>query len=344
MRSFKIRKHILNFKTPGGTSRGVLKTKPSWIIEFSENDKTGYGEVSLLPGLSFDDHPDFEMILLEKLKNWKNGRDENLSALPSIQFAFEMGRLSMESDDPFVLYPSDFTAGDAGVEINGLVWMGTKSEMQKRIREKLDDGFDCIKLKIGAINFEDELELIKSIRREFGPKDIELRVDANGAFTASEAMEKLKRLAEQNLHSIEQPIKPKQWQEMAQLCENTPLDIALDEELIGVSNPTEMLALVETIKPQALVLKPGLLGGFDISKQWIGLAEKNGAYWWVTSALESNIGLNAIAQFTATFDNPLPQGLGTGQLYTNNIDSPLEIRSKKLYYRTERAWKLPQID
>jgi len=342
MRDFKLKKHTLIFKSPGGTSRGVLKKKPSWLIEFTEGNKSGYGEVSLLPKLSIDDHLHFEDQLSLALAAWKRNDPIDLTHWPSINFAFELGAISLKGEDPFILFNTPFSRKGEGIEINGLVWMGSKSEMKIRIREKLDQGFRCIKLKIGAINFEDELGLIEAIRKEYSASDIELRVDANGAFTPAEALTKLQQLAELDLHSIEQPIKQNQWEEMAQLCESSPIDIALDEELIGIHSEQQMEKMLSTIQPQAIVLKPGLIGGFAQTKKWIELTLSHGAYWWITSALESNIGLNAIAQFASSFSNSLPQGLGTGQLYTNNIPSPLEIKGEKLFYNSSSDWNLPQ--
>lgn len=341
MRKASFLKHTLIFKSPGGTSRGVLRTKPAWIVKLEEDGRAGFGEVSLLPKLSIDDRSDLEETLKNTLLNWEKGQINSLEEWPSIRFAMEVAELSLQSDDPFVLFPSDFTQKQKGIEINGLVWMGTKAEMKARIREKLDQGYHCIKLKIGAINFDEEIELLQSIREEYLAEEIELRVDANGAFTPEDALEKLKRLSEFDLHSIEQPIKQKQWEEMAALCDKTPLDIALDEELIGITSVAEMERMLEIIQPQAIVIKPGLVGGLQMTGQWIKTAEKNKAYWWITSALESNIGLNAIAQFTATFQSELPQGLGTGQLYTNNIQSPLCIQRQHLHYVNGLDWKLP---
>ncbi|MGB6037385.1 MAG: o-succinylbenzoate synthase [Cryomorphaceae bacterium] len=341
MRKASFLKHILRFKSPGGTSRGVLQTKPAWIVKLEEDRRVGFGEVSLLPKLSIDDRPDLEETLKNTLLNWEKGQVNSLEEWPSIRFAMEVAELSLKSSDPFVLFPSDFTQKKKGIEINGLVWMGTKAEMKARIREKLDQGFQCIKLKIGAINFDDEIELLQSIREEYSADEIELRVDANGAFSPEDALEKLKRLSEFDLHSIEQPIKQKQWVDMARLCEKSPLDIALDEELIGITSVAEMDRMLETIRPQAIVIKPGLVGGLKMTAEWIKAGEKAGAYWWVTSALESNIGLNAIAQFTATYQSKLPQGLGTGQLYTNNIPSPLAIQRQYLHYVNESDWELP---
>jgi L-alanine-DL-glutamate epimerase-like enolase superfamily enzyme len=240
----------------------------------------------------------------------------------------------------FELFPSDFTKGKDSIPINGLIWMGDPVFMKQQIKDKLASGFSCIKLKIGAIDFDNELELIKSIRNEFDAKTIEIRVDANGAFKPNEALEKLKRLSDYNLHSIEQPIRQGQVGDMAQLCSETPLPIALDEELIGVFSVTEKQFLLQTIKPQYIILKPTLVGGFKGSQEWIALAESNQIGWWVTSALESNIGLNAIAQWTYTLESQLPQGLGTGGLFTNNIQSPLVVDSGQLVYDLKTKWNL----
>ena len=247
---------------------------------------------------------------------------------------------SLSSKDLFEIYPSGFSNGNEHIPINGLVWMGSEAFMKQQISDKLNQGFRCIKMKIGAIDFNTELNLLKSIRKEYSPADIALRVDANGAFNSSEALEKLKRLSEFDLHSIEQPIKQGQWQEMARLCEDTPLPIALDEELIGVFSEKEKLDVLNTISPHYVILKPSLIGGFSASDQWISLAESKDIGWWITSALESNIGLNAIAQYTFAKNSKLPQGLGTGSLFTNNIPSPLKVCKGSLTYNTELRWDL----
>lgn len=341
-------KYTLKFKRPSGTSRGVLKTKDSWFIRLKDSDRPGkeyIGECGVLAGLSVDD-PDTYEAKLQEVCNRIDERSDRLRSLvdyPSIRFGLEMVLRAWEVDDPFVLYPSEFTEGRTPIPINGLIWMGEPNFMQEQIKTKLEQGFRCIKMKIGAIDFEQELELLKGIRKEFPADVIELRVDANGAFIPEDALEKLQRLSELDLHSIEQPIRQGQWEEMARLCESTPLPIALDEELIGVHDPMQQENLVQTIQPQYLILKPSLLGGWAASQRWIDLAEANGSGWWVTSALESNIGLNAIGQWTATLDNPLPQGLGTGQLYTNNIDSPLEVVGDQLHYRPNGNWDLATL-
>jgi len=339
--SFK--KHLLNFKLPSGTSRGVLKTKETYFIFIEGENQKGIGECGLFRGLSIDDRPDYEEKLQWVCDHINLGVQklyDGLMEFPSIQIGLETAFKSLSSKDLFEIYPSEFSNGNEHIPINGLVWMGSEAFMKQQISDKLNQGFRCIKLKIGAINFNTELKLLKSIRKEYAASDIELRVDANGAFNSSEALEKLKRLSEFNLHSIEQPIKQGQWQEMARLCEDTPLPIALDEELIGVFSEKEKLEVLNTINPQYIILKPTLIGGFSGSDQWISLAENKGIGWWITSALESNIGLNAIAQYTFTKNSKLPQGLGTGGLFINNIPSPLEVCNGSLYYNTNLKWNL----
>jgi o-succinylbenzoate synthase len=335
-------KYILDFKRPSGTSRGVMTTKETWFISLKSEGEKGIGECGILRGLSIDDRPDYEDKLNWTCENINLGLEELCSELeefPSIQFGLETAFKSLESSDQFHLFPSAFTKGFDSIPINGLVWMGREDFMRDQIKEKIEAGFDCIKLKIGAIDFQRELEILKSIRKEFSVSDIELRVDANGAFSSEDALEKLKRLSEYQLHSIEQPIKPKQFEAMARLCEMTPLPIALDEELIGVFAYEEKRKLLETTNPQYIILKPSLVGGFIGSQEWIDLVEDLNIKWWVTSALESNIGLNAIAQWTYTLKNTMPQGLGTGSLFTNNFRSPLIVKNGTLRYDLKQEWK-----
>lgn len=336
-------KHILDFKRPSGTSRGVLTQKETWYIILEKDNMQGIGECGILRGLSIDDVPQYEEILRWTCVNIHSGLDvllDELTAYPSIQFGLEMAFKSLNGATPFILFPSEFTSNNAPIPINGLVWMGDEAFMKSQIKEKIEAGFTCIKLKIGAIDFETEIGLLQSIRKEFSAQDIEIRVDANGAFAPNKALEKLNRLSEYNLHSIEQPIKQGQWQEMAKLCESSPLPIALDEELIGVFDVEKKGQLLKTIQPQYIILKPSLVGGYRGSEQWITLAEEQQTGWWVTSALESNIGLNAIAQWTYTLKSKMPQGLGTGTLFTNNISSPLEVAKGCLYYNTNNKWNL----
>ncbi len=335
----------LNFKRPSGTSRGILTEKDSWFIRIWDDrnlEIRGVGECSIIKGLSPDDREGY----LDKLKEVCDQIDdfwyyleEGLREWPSIYFGLETAFLDFKVKGSKILFPSKFTTGEKSIPINGLIWMGDSVFMKEQIQQKLEAGFDCIKMKIGAIHFKEELLLLESIRKEFGSDKIELRVDANGAFGVDSALDKLKDLSQFQLHSIEQPIKAGQWRDMAQLCESTPLPIALDEELIGVYNLQAKLDLLDTIKPQYIILKPSLLGGIKGSKEWIDIAEERNIPWWITSALESNIGLNAIVQWTYTLNNSLPQGLGTGQLYTNNISSPLVISRGNLKYDTNLNWE-----
>jgi len=336
-------KYILDFKRPSGTSRGVMTTKETWFIILEENGRKGIGECGILRGLSIDDTPDYEDKLQWACANIHLGEAtlwEELKSYPSIQFGLETAFRSLAADNLFEIFPSNFTAGNANININGLVWMGEEAFMKEQIEEKLATGFNCIKLKIGAIDFEKELSLLQFIRSNFTAEQIEIRVDANGAFAPHEAMQKLQQLSQYQLHSIEQPIRQHQQDEMAQLCANTPLPIALDEELIGVFEYKDKKALLEKIKPQYIILKPSLVGGMRGCDEWIHLAEQLNIGWWITSALESNIGLNAIAQYTFTKNNPMPQGLGTGALYTNNFGSPLLVSNGQLSYDTSMAWSV----
>lgn len=336
-------KLILNFKQPSGTSRGILKTKETWYLILNSETKKGIGECGLFRGLSVDDTPDYEDKLKWVCSHIDLGLSELLSELvefPSIQIGLEMAFKSLESQDMFELFPSAFTQSKDSININGLIWMGSESFMKQQIEDKISAGFACIKMKIGAIDFQTEINLLKSIRKEFTSKDIELRVDANGAFKPSEALEKLKILSDLDLHSIEQPIKQGQVDAMAQLCKETPLPIALDEELIGIFDVTKKQELLQTINPQYVILKPSLIGGFKGSDEWIEIAENQNIGWWITSALESNVGLSAIAQYTYSKKTSLPQGLGTGSLFTNNFDSPLKVISGGLHYDKAVPWKI----
>jgi o-succinylbenzoate synthase len=340
------KKYILDFKVPSGTSRGIMTQKETWYIILKNDDAFGIGECGILRGLSVDDIPDYEQRLAWACDNIHLGKDALLNDLreyPSIQFGLEQAFLSLQSKNPFELFPSDFTQNESPIPINGLIWMGDEAYMLKQLEQKLKDGFGCIKMKIGAIDFEKEIAILKSIRDNFSPEEIELRVDANGAFSPEEGMEKLERLSKFKLHSIEQPIKAGQWEEMAKLCEKTPLPIALDEELIGIFDVTEKEKLLQTIQPQYIILKPSLVGGIQGCKEWIALAEKQDIGWWITSALESNIGLNAIAQFTYALGTTMPQGLGTGSLFSNNIDSPLEVSKGQIFYRQGKVWNMDLI-
>lgn len=336
------KKYILDFKRASATSRGVLTIKETWFLILEENGKLGIGECGLLKGLSFDDVPEYEEKLQWTCDNIDLGKEAlwiKLIDFPSIQFGVEQAFLSIESENPFELFPSDFTRKESPIPINGLIWMGDEAFMHEQIQQKLQEGFRGIKMKIGAIDFDSEIAMLESIRRTYSKKQIELRVDANGAFPIDEALDKLKILSALDIHSIEQPIKQGNVLDMKGLCVQTPLDIALDEELIGISGLTKKEELLQTIQPQYIILKPSLIGGFKGSMEWIQLAKKHSIGWWITSALESNIGLNAIAQWTYMLKSAIPQGLGTGSLYTNNLESPLAVAEGNLYYKNNRNWK-----
>lgn len=341
MYNIQITPRLLHFKQPAGTSRGVYNTRKVWYIEISSMENPsikGIGECAPLPNLSCDDVPQYEEVLQQacsRVAREGNIPTESLRDYPSILFGLETALRHYETGS-LALWDTPFSRGEAGIPINGLIWMGNFEEMYRQIEAKMEAGYRCIKLKIGAIDFDAELTLLKHIRSRFSVKDIELRVDANGAFSPAEAMHKLDALSKLDLHSIEQPIRAGQWEEMARLTARTPLPIALDEELIGHNIPEIKQELLSAIRPQYIILKPSLHGGICGSNEWIAEAEKQNIGWWVTSALESNIGLNAIAQWCATLHNALPQGLGTGQLFTDNIDLPLEIRKDCLWFCAEK--------
>ena len=338
-----IEERLLHFKQPAGTSRGVYTTRRIWLVRVSDGTSVGIGECAPLPQLSCDDLPDYGEKLRAKSEEFAAAIGqgdaavtaffETLRDYPSMLFGFETALLSLRGT---MLFDTAFSRGEQGIPINGLVWMGTFEEMQQRIEQKLEQGFRCVKLKIGAIDFDAELELIKKIRSRFSHHDVELRVDANGAFSFDEALYKLELLSQYALHSIEQPIRAGQWSFMSELCRESPMPIALDEELIGVNDPDQKRQMLNIIRPRYIVLKPSLHGGMMGCREWIDTARDMRIGSWITSALESNVGLNAIAQFCSSVygDNiRMPQGLGTGQLFTDNIPMPLEIRGDKLWLK-----------
>ena len=336
-------KYNLAFKRPSGTSRGVLTEKETWFIVLEVNGRKGIGECGILRGLSADDRLDYEEKLQWTCNNIHLGEEklwQELIEFPSIQFGVEMAFLSLKSENPFVLFPSKFTSGEKSISINGLVWMGDEVFMKQQIEEKIAQGFNCIKLKIGAIDFDKELQLLRFIRDNFDENKIEIRVDANGAFSENETLNKINQLSGYKLHSIEQPIQKNHTDTMSVLCKSTNLPIALDEELIGIFSYEEKEALLKKVRPQYIILKPSFIGGIKGTNEWITLAEKYNIGWWITSALESNIGLNAIAQFTFMLNTTIPQGLGTGSLYTNNFDCPLLVENGQLWYKPELDWKI----
>lgn len=330
----------LHFKQPAGTSRGVYTTRQSWFVTATDDTRPGVqgvGECAPLPDLSCDASPEYEERLYELCRMVELHGDICYDALrpyPSVLFGLETALLDLKRGGTGVLFDNGFARGETGIPINGLVWMGNYEEMLQRLEEKMHAGFRCVKLKIGAIDFDRELDLVRHIRSAFTKEQIELRVDANGGFTADCALQRLEQLAQYDIHSIEQPIRQHQWAEMAALCKATPIPIALDEELIGVNDLSMKEQLLDTIRPQYIILKPSLHGGMYGSREWIALAGERGIGSWITSALESNVGLNAIAQFAADVygdDITMPQGLGTGLLFTDNIPMPLEIRGDRLW-------------
>lgn len=336
-----ITEKVFHFRQPAGTSRGVYHTRHSWFVHVDDGCRQGVGECAPLPQLSCDDIPEYEQILqaaCRQIEQTGTLHADMLRPYPSMLFGLESALLSVcpaQVPGSEGLSQTPFARGEEGIPINGLVWMGSFEEMFQRLEEKLHAGFRCVKLKIGAIDFEREMELIAHIRRHFTDRQVELRVDANGAFpVGGEAMERLERLAPYGIHSIEQPIRRGQWGEMARLCRLSPLPIALDEELIGVNIPAMKVALLETVRPQYIVLKPSLHGGISGTLEWIALAKERGIGSWITSALESNVGLQTIALLAAHAYGPsitFPQGLGTGQLFTDNIPSTLFIQGEKLW-------------
>ena len=342
---YRIEKQLLHFKQPAGTSRGVYLTRKIWLIKLFDGEHQGVGECAPLPDLSCDAMGDekFASILNKVCEDCcKSGEIDYafLRDYPSMLFGLETALLDLQASHlspltSHLLIDTAFSRGEVGIPINGLVWMGNYEEMLQRMEEKLEKGFRCVKLKIGAIDFDKELDLIKKIRSRFSFHEVELRLDANGAFHYDEALYKLELLSQYNIHSIEQPIRQGQWAYMAELCRESPLPIALDEELIGVNDAEMKRHMLNVIKPRYIILKPSLHGGMMGCREWINIAKDMGIGSWITSALESNIGLNAIAQFASSIygDNiTMPQGLGTGQLFTDNIPMPLEIRGDQLWH------------
>ena len=334
-----IEERLLHFKQPAGTSRGVYNERRIWLVTVSNGSSVGIGECAPLPDLSCDALPPsiYNIVLrrfCDEVEQTGIIAYEDLRPYPSMLFGLETALLSLQSSQR--LSDTPFARGEEGIPINGLVWMGSYDEMAQRMEEKLRQGFRCIKLKIGAIDFDQELDLLRRIRERFGPREVELRVDANGAFhfDNGDALYKLELLSQYALHSIEQPVKAGQWANMAELSRESPLPIALDEELIGINDPEQKRQMLNIIRPAYIVLKPSLHGGMAGCREWIDIARDMGIGSWITSALESNIGLNAIAQFCAHVYGPhitMPQGLGTGQLFTDNIRMPLEIRRDQLW-------------
>jgi O-succinylbenzoate synthase len=340
----RFKEHTFKFKTPAGTSRGILYEKKSWFLILERDNLSGIGECSLIPGLSPDDNPAYPVLIKDFCGFINKGNhpgDFDLSSFPSIRFGLETAMMDLKNGGNRIICPSEFTCGTRSIPINGLIWMGEREYMERQIKEKIQSGYNCLKLKIGAINFETETDILQDLRKTY--PEIEIRLDANGAFKPAEAMMKLEVLSEFSIHSIEQPIRPGQLNRLAEICEASPVPVALDEELIGLMDNKQRGELLEHVKPAYIILKPSLLGGYAACREWIAIAGKHDVGWWVTSALESNVGLNALAQWVATLDNDMVQGLGTGELYDNNFPSPLYISNARLSYLPEKVWDLSQI-
>ncbi len=336
--------HPLHFRFEAGTSRGVLHQKDSWFLIISNlQGQNGIGELSLIPGLGHESAnaiPQALNQLCKQINEPENQIDKLISKNPSLAFAYETARADLENGGRQLLFDTAFTRGTEGIPIHGLIWMGKSEEMKKQIAKKRTEGFNVIKLKVGAASFDEELRLIESIRNDSKGGQIELRLDANGAFNANDVMQKLKRLAEFNIHSIEQPVKAGDNELLKEVCQNSPIPVALDESLIGQYRIEEKEQLLSKLLPAFLVLKPSLTGGFKQAEEWIKQADKQGVDWWVSSALESNIGLNALAQWISIKSNKNVQALGTGQLFSNNISSPMGLENAKLYHYPEKKWQL----
>lgn len=341
MLSATVKKVDFEFITPGRTSRGILYKKPSWFIQLNDKTNIGVGECSVIPNLNPEYDEGYEQKIVDTINRINSDETIDLDELdhyPSIRFGLETAFLDLKNHKQGILFPSAFTEGLKGIPINGLIWMGSRREMQNRIATKLREGFKVLKLKVGALDFKEELDMVRDIRKVFSSADLELRLDANGAFPIDEAEEKLKWLSDFYIHSIEQPIKQGSWDAMASLCRLSQIPIALDEELIGVVDRATKQELLSTIEPQYIILKPSLIGGLQKSIEWIELADGQNIGWWATSALESNVGLNAIAQWVFTLNPKLVQGLGTGMVFSNNIPSPLELKGSELFYNIGSKW------
>lgn len=342
------KKIVFRFKRPSGTSRGILTVRESWFLcirRENSKDIIGVGECAPLFGLSRDPRHDFEDQLMRVCTQLNQGTF-NFSIIddyPTIKFGVEMALQDLAQGGKRLLFVTPFTSGFQSIPINGLVWVGSSDFVKEQISNKVEEGFTCIKMKIGALPFEEELNILRWLRSEYDSTLIELRVDANGAFNPDDAITKLDQLSKFDIHSIEQPLPSGNWNAMARLCKRSPIAIGLDEELIGIDEKSEKIKVLTEIAPHYIILKPTLLGGFSATEEWIDIADSMDISWWITSALESNIGLNALAQWSVTLSSSLPQGLGTGQLYANNLSSPLKIYQGTLQYNPKMKWDLSPL-
>ncbi len=341
--------YTLRFKKPAGTSRGVLRTKTVYFLRLADRrhpDRIAVGECAPWPGLSLDDRPDFEAQLAAVCRRLNRGvppAELDLSAFPALAFGLEMALRDRQGGSVRRLFDTPFTRGETSLPIHGLIWMGSRQAMAQQVEEKIAQGFSCLKMKIGALPFAEEVALLTEIRRRYPADRIALRLDANGAFSPRDALARLTELAPLHIEAVEQPIRPGQWPALAELCARSPIPIALDEELIGLQTDEGRRRLLDAVRPQFLVLKPMLLGGFAAAERWMALAAERGIGWWVNSALESNIGLNALAQWVSTHPSERVQALGSGQLYANNIPAPIRLAGNGLVMDTRRRWDVTAL-
>jgi o-succinylbenzoate synthase len=338
--------HQLHFHQTARTSRGEMQTHKVYFIRINNQGRYAWGEAAPLTGLSIDSIEKIEQHLADCCSLINDGfpaEKIDHTHFPSVAFAFETALLALKNENPFKLFDTAFYNGQKGIDINGLIWMDSKEKMLESSFKKILEGYTCIKFKVGALDFDEECRMLEQVRNYANAFKLEIRLDANGAFTADDALKKLAELKRFDIHSMEQPIKANQVELMAEICAKSPIHIALDEELIGVE-PDKMGMLLQKIQPHYIVLKPTLLGGLKAADKWIQKAQQQAVCWWATSALESNIGLNAIAQWCSTYELAIPQGLGTGMLYKNNIPSPLHITGQKLYYQADKIWETTPIE
>lgn len=342
--SFRFQHHTLFFHKPAKTSRDVMTSRDVYFAQCTSGDGviSGLGECAPIWGLS----PESKAEVERTLANWSSimQQPEQLAdvfnRMSSLRFAIETALRDMAAGGTMQLFDVDL---NHPIPINGLIWMSDAPSMLRECREKVEAGFTTIKFKVGALNFEEELHLLRAVRSEFAERNLEIRLDANGAFASDDVLEKLDALSTFRIHSIEQPIKAGQHEAMARLIEKSPMAIALDEELIGVHAATDKRRLLKEIKPHYLVLKPTLHGGFSGCDEWVALATEMGIGWWATSALESNVGLNAIAQWVLTKQVSMPQGLGTGSLFSNNVQSPWVVENGFLRYDENLRWNVKSL-
>ena len=331
----------LRFKTPARTSRSVMNSRLVYFVVARSSKLpgiTGWGEIAPLDGLS-PEGPEFHEAMRQLSGQYIPLTSmDPLSKYPSVQFGLETALLDLNNGGNHVWFRGPFSQGESSIPINGLIWMGDQEFMLSQIRKKLSKNYPCLKLKIGGIDFHTEVDLLKVIRGEFSHHDLELRLDANGSFHPDEAEEKLKILSAFDIHSIEQPIPAGHHQQMAALCRREIIPIALDEELIGIKNMEQKENLLNTIRPQYIIFKPSLIGGLSETESYIELCNSKGIKWWVTSALESNVGLNILAQFCDHLGENMVQGLGTGKLFKNNIQSPLREEKGKIFIDYSAQW------